>query len=279
MNTTLRKPGHPSLVLLVGMLCTSVGLTGCDAIPGIGGSDDEEVVALYPVQLDGDWGYINSNGRMVIEPDFQNAGTFSEGMAPARSSWRYGYIDRHGEFVIEPRFEHARRFSDGLAAVRVDGRWGYIDKSGSFAINPIFVNAEPFAEGRAFVRTTDYDWEYIDTDGQVVRTSETPHFHSHEFSSFSEGVALYEADDGSFGFIDRDGNPVIPAQYASAQAFSEGKAAIKISDRWGFINRDQKTVISPQYISAGSFGDKLAPVRDGGNTWGYVNESGTLIIQ
>ncbi|NNE45226.1 MAG: WG repeat-containing protein [Rhodothermales bacterium] len=279
MKMSTRNPDRILKLLMVGVLLSSATLlNGCDMIPGIGDSDDD-VVSFYPVLLDGEWGFINSNGRMVIEPDFRSAGSFSEGLAPVRSSSRFGYIDRTGEYAIEPRFEYAEPFSDGVAAVRIDGRWGYIDKNGSVVINPTFVNAGPFSDDRAFVRTAEYDWEYIDSDGEIVRTSETPRLDNHEYTTFSEGVALYEGSDDSYGFIDRDGNPVIPAQYASARAFSEGKAAIKISDRWGFIDRQKKTVISPKYISAGSFGNKLAPVRDGGNSWGYVDATGTMVIQ
>ena len=40
----------------------------------------------------------------------------------------WGYRDSNtGEYVIEPRFDQAREFSEGLAAVRINGMWGYID--------------------------------------------------------------------------------------------------------------------------------------------------------
>lgn len=269
---------YPAL-LTTSIFVIALLMTGCDALPGVGDSSEVNEVELLPVLLKGEWGYVDHNGRIRIEPDFRSAGEFSEGLAAAKASYRYGYIDEHGEWVIDPRFEDAQRFSDGLAAVRIDSRWGYIDRRGTVVINPMFVSAHPFSEDRAFVRTAEYDWEYIDKSGVIVRTSETPEFDSNENASFSEGVALYEARDGTYGFVDRDGNPVIPAQYASAQAFSEGKAAIKISDRWGYIDRGSKTVISPQFISAGSFGNKLAPVRRDGNTWGYVDDRGNVVIQ
>ena len=31
-----------------------------------------------------------------------------------------------GTFVINPQFDTAESFSDGLAAVRIDGKWGFI---------------------------------------------------------------------------------------------------------------------------------------------------------
>ena len=41
---------------------------------------------------------------------------------------KFGYINKAGEFVIEPQFDDAFSFSEGLANVRIDGffrsKWG-----------------------------------------------------------------------------------------------------------------------------------------------------------
>ena len=41
-----------------------------------------------------------------------------------------GFIDKTGSFVINPEFDSAESFSDGLAAVRIGdyetGKWGFI---------------------------------------------------------------------------------------------------------------------------------------------------------
>lgn len=75
-------------------------------------------------------GYIDTTGRVVIEPQFTRAGDFSEGLAPVRIYGKYGFIDRTGKIVIEPRFVFAGKFSRGLAYVATETGVGYIDKSG-----------------------------------------------------------------------------------------------------------------------------------------------------
>jgi hypothetical protein len=51
---------------------------------------------------------------------------------------KWGYIDTSGKMVIEPQFKDALFFSGGLANVspptdeEIRGIWGYIDKSGKF---------------------------------------------------------------------------------------------------------------------------------------------------
>lgn len=48
-----------------------------------------------------------------------------------RGGW--GYIDKFGNVVVQPRFEWAGRFADGLARVEVGNKWGYIHMAGKSA--------------------------------------------------------------------------------------------------------------------------------------------------
>ena len=64
---------------------------------------------------------------------------------------KYGFIDKNGKVVIEPQFDDAGDFSEGFAQVKKDGKWGFIDKSGKVVIEPQFRDAEPFSEGFARV--------------------------------------------------------------------------------------------------------------------------------
>ncbi|MBR6250567.1 MAG: WG repeat-containing protein, partial [Bacteroidales bacterium] len=51
---------------------------------------------------------------------------------------QYGYINLKGEVVISPQFDGAESFSEGLARVKVDGKCGFIDKKGTIVITPQF---------------------------------------------------------------------------------------------------------------------------------------------
>src|SRR5215469_18719944 len=65
----------------------------------------------------------SNTGSLVIHPEFESAGPFSEGLAAvqvgADKDWRWGYIDRSGSLAIAPRFDDAEAFCEGLATVRV----------------------------------------------------------------------------------------------------------------------------------------------------------------
>jgi len=79
--------------------------------------------------------------------------------------------EQTGKFIINPQFDYARIFGEGLAPVRIGddktGKWGYIDKQGKMAVNPQFDcdwSCSAFSEGLAAVRIGDDKtgkWGYI----------------------------------------------------------------------------------------------------------------------
>lgn len=66
-------------------------------------------------------------------------------------SARFGYIDEKGKVVIEPQFDDAHLFNEGLVAIKIDGEWGFIDKDGHYVINPQFKFTFDFTYGLAAV--------------------------------------------------------------------------------------------------------------------------------
>lgn len=79
----------------------------------------------------GKYGFIDTEGKTVIKPQFDGAGIFSDGFAVVRVKDDFGYIDTSGNIVIKPQFKKALPFSDGLAYACTD-KCGYIDTTGKF---------------------------------------------------------------------------------------------------------------------------------------------------
>jgi hypothetical protein len=63
-----------------------------------------------------------------------------------RKATQWGFINKKGTYEINPQFDGARSFENGLARVRKGTKWGFIDKSGTLVINPQFDNLEDFSK-------------------------------------------------------------------------------------------------------------------------------------
>jgi hypothetical protein len=80
----------------------------------------------------GQWGFMNTQGELVVKPRYKFLGCHSEGVAVAGSDTGDVYIDHAGAVVLPGPFEEATDFACGLARVKVGGKWGIIDRSGAF---------------------------------------------------------------------------------------------------------------------------------------------------
>ncbi len=265
--------------------------SGCDTL-GIGGDDDTSdtptstsETRLYPILLDGRWGYVDDRGRMAIQPQLAEARGFANGLAPVRTrtSFRWGYVDATGQIAIEDRFQETRTFRSGRGAVRLDNRWGFVDASGDLVISPRFYEIDSFSEGYAFVRFIDFSWGYIDADGRPMeRGSDAPGLQDHDWTDVSDGVALIRTNN-EFRYLLMDrtgatGSALFDTPFVDARPFHEGVAPVKVSDRWGLIDKTGTFVVSPRFIAMEAFGEGLAPARVGGDAWGYVAKDGSVAI-
>lgn len=105
---------------------------------------------------------LDGNGTQIGDRLFEDADVFrDDSYAAVKIDGKWGFADASGEVVIEPEYEDARSFSNGLAAVRYAGKWGFIDLDGNMVIDTQFEDARDFDEqGSVFVRREGV-WELL----------------------------------------------------------------------------------------------------------------------
>jgi hypothetical protein len=81
---------------------------------------------LARVMVDQKVGYIDSTGKMVIQPQFNYGGNFVNGLARVTVNGKMGFINKKGVLVVPAIYDSAFNFYQGRAAVEVDGKWGFI---------------------------------------------------------------------------------------------------------------------------------------------------------
>jgi hypothetical protein len=125
--------------------------------------------------------YIDKSGTIRFRLKGEHASSFSEGLAEfgivKDDGYLYcGYVDEEGKKIIEPQFGDCDRFSEGLASVLRDGKWHFIDKTGHFVLDPPFAQVRSFHNGLAFFLdgqspSSASDSGYIDKSGKIIWSS------------------------------------------------------------------------------------------------------------
>jgi hypothetical protein len=119
---------------------------------------------------------------------------FAKTLIPYRCGELWGYCTPNKKIVIEPKYERAGWFSDGLALVakgcdadcydQYDGKWGYIDTKGREVIPFQYDEAFRFINGKTYARQGE-SWFELNTKGvHVLKLDEAPYSTVHEFEQY-----------------------------------------------------------------------------------------------
>ncbi|PYS59736.1 MAG: hypothetical protein DMF74_20580 [Acidobacteria bacterium] len=116
---------------------------------------------------------------------------------------------------------------------------------------------------------------FIDETGRLTIPPLNSRTH---YGSFHEGLATYS--DNGWGFINRQGQIVIPAKFYEASDFSEGLAVVRLSEKhqFGYINQNGDLAIPGPFDWAGDFHNGLAAVKLSKDRYGFIDKTGAVVL-
>ncbi len=255
---------------------------------------------MAAVKVGETWGFIDRLNRMVIQPQFDSACAFQGGLAavgtgqPFVGERKWGYVNKTGQYEIAPRNDLPYSgFHDGRLHVKREGKWGYLDRTGEEVIACRYADANPFSEGLAAVQLNDHEGGFIHPDGTwAIRLKGVV---PHRAYGFSDGLAgALDTKAGKFGFINKQGDFVIPPQFDDVCEFHEGRAPVCMKSRdaegwpirrWGVIDRTGRLIVPAIYETIWDFEEGMAKAvavgkfdmtRDGDD--GFLDLDGRLAI-
>lgn len=204
---------------------------------------------------------------------------FSEGLAAVNKNDKYGFIDTKGKVVIEPKYEWASSFSDGLAIVSAEGLYGAIDKQGKTVIPFEYEALADFHDGFATAARPPKDREdYESKYGLINKQNEVViPFMYESIGNLSESLIAVKKD-GKWGYVDTTNKSIIPINlaYETVNDFSDGLAAVfsyeENSDNleYGYIDKTGKLVIPMQFTKV--YWDDTEGLIDFNNGIAVVND-------
>ncbi len=200
---------------------------------------------------------IDKTGKILAEKFVAINGYYSHfchNRAICQKEFKYGFINKNGKFVVEPKYDEVRLFSNGLAGVKLNDKWGFIDTNGAMKIQPKYENEPwPFNSNRTFIEATNNKWGIIDTAGKLL----VEPIYS-EVYGFNNGFAVVSIMDEKFNstysIIDVDGKTIksFPKSSNSAQNVTfisgfEGEGALAIAmkgGKYGMIDTKGNTAVN-----------------------------------
>ncbi|MFO7932950.1 MAG: WG repeat-containing protein [Bacteroidales bacterium] len=254
----------------------------------------------------GKYGFIDTQGKWLIDPDYDAVTGFYNGLAAVKTGNTWGYIDHRGEHIISGDFDKAGPFADngyamvqvdgiryyvdirgniipcqeaivfhdGLALYKSDGKYGYLGTDLQWKIPPVFDKAWPFSEGYARVKR-NHRWYYINKSGyEKFLPSRSRSFKLEG----NPGKMIRRKSGNKWGFADMDGEWIVPPVFDYVKSFCEGFAPVEMKGEWGYINRVGELVIDASYEDACKFSSGLASVRRKG-LYGCIDSLENLVIK
>jgi len=217
------------------------------------------VGGMARVRKGSEWIYVRPDGSELFVEGSSKLYDFYEGLAFVRVSdtKKLGYINKQGEWVIKPQFDVARKFIDGVAIVKSGDKWGYIKPDGSWFVEAKLDNAYGF-EGEYAIVQYEKVPAFVDRNGNIVSVSG-----AQKIFKFYNGIALCRKND-KMGVIDGKGVWLKEPTFQKCGMYSEDLAAALFKDKWGFINTRGEWVAEPIYNRAKAFNNGFARVEKDG---------------
>jgi WG containing repeat len=201
--------------------------------------------------------YVNTQGKLIVPPQFDDCEDFTEGRGIVEINNDYGCLDTSGRCVVEPQFKYMGKYSGGLSHTALDdGQWGFIDLDGNMAISFKFEDATPFREGLAAVKLNG-KWGFIDHAGEFVIDptydainaftncnynvmASAEHEEQGLYKSLTRNVGFFDGiarvvQDGMCFFIDVNNNLLASQGFDDTYRFDNGQCLVK-----SYTNEDWK---------------------------------------
>ncbi len=165
-------------------------------------------------------------------------------------------------------------FSCGFLPIRInDKQLRFVDEN--YQLSATAANSSctyrPFQENLSLIIDPMGHSGYARTNGQTQIPLKFA-----KAKDFSAGLAGAKLPGGQYGFIDQQGQFVIPPAYEDVASFHEGLCAVRLDGLWGFIDGDGKQVIPCRFSAVTYFNQGLAYASTQTET-GYINRQGQFV--
>ena len=205
----------------------------------------------------------------------------------------YGYCNTSGEVVIEPQFAYTFEFADGYAEVELtDGTYGVIDQTGKVVMRTTDTHYADVRHGCYVLPTGEHSFTMYSVAGEELFTLQGENI-VRLWTPEENGLCMYVVEKGRqrrCGWVNMQGKIISEAKWTFPEYdqpdvyFPSGLQAVYDIDGTrlaGYLDESGELAIPLQFSFVTQFYGKLAyvgMVQDDGTTqYGYINQQGEWV--
>ena len=165
-----------------------------------------ESEGLRGIKKNGQYGFVDPQGRLRVANRYDGIQAFSEQLAAAKIRGKWGFISREDKIIIQPVYEEVTPFQKGFSLVKQKGLQGLIDIKGVVILPPRYESVTILPHGNLLIRQ-DKLMGLADKTGRVIIN---PKYHS--LQDLNNNYVIVERD-GLYGVITLQGISTVPLMY------------------------------------------------------------------
>ncbi|MBQ2067805.1 MAG: WG repeat-containing protein [Paludibacteraceae bacterium] len=200
----------------------------------------------------------------------------------------FGYLDFNGKVVIEPEWYYAYDFEDGMAVVVVKKgsgsdasyKYGLINKKGEYLVEPQKNPLYSLGENRIGMTKSS---------GKVVMCDKNLEEISGSYDKgypFTCGLARVYKDEKGYGFVNKNGEEIVSCKYSSARTYADNVVFVKkdADSKWEVLDKNGESLFKlkeDEYPSS-NFHNGLALVYSAdaeGINYRYIDKDGQTVYK
>lgn len=189
---------------------------------------------LIPYRQGDLWGYATPDKQIVIQPKYNEANWFSEGLASVRVGNKFGYVNTAGTMVIPAKYTIAKAFRKGYvpkadnaagdtvifagASTKADGYEICINQKGVTLLKCPAINENTVEENKGPVQTISKQKTYSlpASEGYFDKVVD-------DYKAEGSDETFYVAiKNNLYGVINSKFEPIVPYEYNSIKVFKGG---------------------------------------------------------
>ncbi len=182
----------------------------------------------YIVKSPAGYGLVSGvTGQEIVHPDHSVILPAADGMYCTRKdpNGQYGYLNAEGKYIIEPKYTAARSFRNGVATVSTSDGWGFIKTDNTPLINFEWDDALPYSHDNQKYCWVKKDgmWNCL-VVGTGNKAFDNTYFSATNFNA--DGVSTVGNADGLFGTIDTNGTTILPIRFSNPGIIGQATSAM-----------------------------------------------------